>query len=41
MWEGIRTERSPVRTSARQVLVAGVSCAITFAIGSAFGTQVG
>jgi VIT1/CCC1 family predicted Fe2+/Mn2+ transporter len=35
------TERSPVRTSARQVLVAGVSCAITFAIGSAFGTQVG
>jgi VIT1/CCC1 family predicted Fe2+/Mn2+ transporter len=35
------TERSTVRTALRQVLVAGVSCAVTFLIGSAFGTQVG
>lgn len=35
------TERSPVRTASRQVLVAAVSCAVTFAIGNAFGTQVG
>jgi VIT1/CCC1 family predicted Fe2+/Mn2+ transporter len=35
------TERSLVRTAMRQVLVAAVSCAVTFAIGSAFGTSVG
>jgi VIT1/CCC1 family predicted Fe2+/Mn2+ transporter len=35
------TERSIVRTSLRQVVVAGLSCGVTFAIGSAFGTQVG
>jgi VIT1/CCC1 family predicted Fe2+/Mn2+ transporter len=35
------TERSIVRTALRQVVVAGVSCGVTFLIGSAFGTQVG
>jgi vacuolar iron transporter family protein len=35
------TERSVVRTALRQVVVAAVSCGVTFAIGSAFGTQVG
>lgn len=34
------TERSLVRTAARQVLVAGLSCAVTWLIGSAFGSQV-
>jgi VIT1/CCC1 family predicted Fe2+/Mn2+ transporter len=34
------TERSIFRTSLRQVLVAAVSCGVTFAIGSAFGTSV-
>jgi VIT1/CCC1 family predicted Fe2+/Mn2+ transporter len=34
------TERSVVRTAVRQVAVAGVACLVTFAIGSAFGTQV-
>jgi VIT1/CCC1 family predicted Fe2+/Mn2+ transporter len=35
------TERSLFRTSLRQVVVAAVACLVTFAIGSAFGTQVG
>jgi VIT1/CCC1 family predicted Fe2+/Mn2+ transporter len=35
------TERSPLRTAVRQVLVAGISCGVTFLLGSAFGGQVG
>jgi len=35
------TERSMVRTATRQVVVAALSCAVTFGIGSAFGSQVG
>jgi VIT1/CCC1 family predicted Fe2+/Mn2+ transporter len=34
------TERSIFRTALRQVIVAAASCAVTFAIGSAFGTSV-
>lgn len=34
------TERSKLRTGLRQVAVAGLSCAVTFGIGSAFGAQV-
>jgi VIT1/CCC1 family predicted Fe2+/Mn2+ transporter len=35
------TERSPVRTATRQVVLAAASCGATFLLGSAFGTQVG
>ncbi len=34
------TERSRLRTVVRQVLVAGVSCAVTFLLGTLFGTGV-
>lgn len=35
------TERSKVRTAARQVLIAAVACTVTYAIGSAVGVAVG
>ncbi len=35
------TERSTWRTMARQVLIAGLACAVTYAIGSAVGVAVG
>lgn len=35
------TERSKVRTAGRQVLIAGLACAVTYAIGSVVGVAVG
>jgi len=35
------TERSPVRTAMRQVLVAAIACAATYLIGNALGVSVG
>ena len=35
------TERSKVKTATRQVVIAGLACAITYAIGSAVGVAVG